>query len=130
LVNNVPAGAFVHSYVAAQVGAVWTAGYYFYGSGYINLYKGSYLNFNTHNQTLLAEFAPDPVSTFSTIQAGISGPPAGLVHLARVDISGVGNSGQDDKYSTLAGGDYTVWHGGGVTNAGSGAVAAVTDISW
>lgn len=65
--------------------------------------------------------------SYATIQAGIAGPPAGQVYLARVNVSSYSTS-YDHKDATLAGGDYQIWHGGGVS--GSGWVTAHTNVSW
>lgn len=69
----------------------------------------------------------DYVSSSAYAAVGIAGPPAGLVHEARASVSG-SSYAVDEKVSTLVGGTYQVYHGGGVS--GNGFVSGYTYISW
>ena len=106
-----------------------TAGYSFYNTKYITVTQanGSVV-VKTHGQEQTANWSGDPVASYVTIQAGIAGPPSGQVYLARVDMYGYGTYSTDQKYAILAGGNYSIWHGGGVS--GAGLVVASTDLSW
>lgn len=133
---NVPAGTLAHSYVVAQCGEAWMAAYQFTDQSWVYIYTDGGLiqpQFEGPNggSTTGTGFTwsqdPNPESNAS-IQAGIAGPPAGEVYLAQTSVSGFSTTGTDEKWATLVGGDYTIWHGGGV--GGSGMVTAVTDLTW
>jgi hypothetical protein len=137
---SVPAGATVRSLTTATVGTVsnpaWTWAGTIPGSpsvtGWVRV-NGVYavlfhlpaipeLPYYNQNQS-------NPYASSAVAVAGIAGPPAGLIHEARAMIMGVDSFSYDEKWSyNLAGGDYYIYHGGGVSGCGS--VTAYTAISW
>ena len=127
---ELPAGTVAHSYVVAQTGAMWSTGFSFHNVTVqiIPGPNGTYRVVSTGVQEATGTWPSEPSYWGSaSIQAGVAGPPSGVVHQAQVNIYG-GTYATDEKWSTLVGGFFSVWHGGGVS--GPGMVIAATDLSW
>ncbi len=128
---TVPAGTFAHAYVVAQVGGIYYSSYAFYQAelNVTNLdpYERIVSSGYTYKET--GGWPGDYASGSASIQAGIAGPPSGQVYLALATTSGAGSiHATDEKWATLVGGTYQIWHGGGTS--GGGLVTAETDLTW
>ncbi len=126
--DNVPAGAVVHSYVVAQSGGAWSSGYQFTDQSWTYIIvNGVQVNcYRPNDHGTGATWSGDPVSGSASMQAGIAGPPAGVVCVANAVSNGYHQAVTAEKWATLVGGNYQVWHGGG----GNGLITAATDITW
>ncbi len=143
---DLPAGSVVHSCVVASTDYVanapwnWTVVFTAQGPSVtvVRPYPYNPATVTWTDPAVSAEFSftivysedmsENPQTRYATVQAGIAGPPAGLVHLAQANRNDVSGSTTDEKWSTLVGGNYTIWHGGGTS--GSNFAYAFTDVTW
>jgi hypothetical protein len=140
---SIPAGAVAHSvaiaspvympgpsswYGATLWGGTWLQiSWYADGSGNRKVDLSAWtLKTIYFGGVLGSQWDANPQSSYAYAAIGISGPPSGLVHEARA--TSTSGTILDEKTSTLAGGVYQVYHGGGVS--GNGAVSGYTYISW
>ena len=134
---QLPAGAMVHSLVTATVGSSSNPAWY-WGGGLPGGYWQTW-TVTTSGGTLTASYISpmnyygsspgNPQPSSASAQAGLAGPPAGVLHIAITNITDVSSYSYDEKWSyNLVGGYYNIWHGGGVS--GNGGVTAYTEVSW